>query len=179
MLDRYTILMILSAVGKDDLEPLIYKNSKYIESAMLNSIKKARYVVYCTRRHLSSTMTCCYVIARKIERSRFSTRLRQRLLHGETSVWECAPPGSMAKPERLRFTILDDLILLREVSRQNPYEESDRWKTVAERVVNATQKNFSLRCVKEHVDHLLKIWTREGRAHLKKWVSTCRFILIN
>ncbi|XP_018305520.1 myotubularin-related protein DDB_G0290005-like [Mycetomoellerius zeteki] len=74
----------------------------------------------------------------------------------------------MAKPERLRFTILDDLILLREVSRQNPYEEGDRWKTVAERVVNATQKNFSLRCVKEHVDHLLKIWTREGRAHLKK-----------
>ncbi|EZA53146.1 hypothetical protein DMN91_004509 [Ooceraea biroi] len=74
----------------------------------------------------------------------------------------------MAKPERLRFTILDDLILLREVSRQNPYEESDRWKTVAERVVNATQKNFSLRCVKEHVDHLLKIWTREGRAHLRK-----------
>ncbi|KYN04997.1 hypothetical protein ALC62_04111 [Cyphomyrmex costatus] len=74
----------------------------------------------------------------------------------------------MAKPERLRFTILDDLILLREVSRQNPYEEGDRWKTVAERVVNATQKNFSLRCVKEHVDHLLKIWAREGRAYLKK-----------
>ncbi|XP_011632549.1 uncharacterized protein LOC105424156 [Pogonomyrmex barbatus] len=74
----------------------------------------------------------------------------------------------MAKPERLRFTILDDLILLREVSKQNPYEESDRWKTVAERVVTATQKNFSLRCVKEHVDHLLKIWAREGRAHLRK-----------
>jgi len=74
----------------------------------------------------------------------------------------------MAKPERLRFTILDDLILLREVSRQNPYEESDRWKSVAERVVNATQKNFSLRCVKEHVDHLLKIWAREGRTHLRK-----------
>ncbi|KAH0950230.1 hypothetical protein HN011_009164 [Eciton burchellii] len=74
----------------------------------------------------------------------------------------------MAKPERLRFTILDDLILLREVSEQNPYEESDRWKSVAERVVNATQKNFSLRCVKEHVDHLLKIWAREGRAHLRK-----------
>ncbi|XP_012231480.1 putative uncharacterized protein DDB_G0271982 [Linepithema humile] len=74
----------------------------------------------------------------------------------------------MAKPERLRFTILDDLILLREVSGQNPYEESDRWKIVAERVANATQKNFSLRCVKEHVDHLLKIWTREGRAHLRK-----------
>ncbi|XP_020282521.1 chromatin assembly factor 1 subunit A-like [Pseudomyrmex gracilis] len=74
----------------------------------------------------------------------------------------------MAKPERLRFTILDDLILLREVSEQNPYEESERWKTVTERVVNATQKNFSLRCVKDHVDHLLKIWTREGRAHLRK-----------
>ncbi|XP_071557966.1 uncharacterized protein [Temnothorax nylanderi] len=74
----------------------------------------------------------------------------------------------MAKPERLRFTILDDLILLREVSEQNPYEESDRWKAVAERVVSATQKNFSLRCVKEHVDHLLKIWAREGRAHLRK-----------
>lgn len=74
----------------------------------------------------------------------------------------------MAKPERLRFTILDDLILLREVSGQNPYEESDRWKTVAERVVRETQKNFSLRCVKEHVDHLLKIWAREGRTHLRK-----------
>ncbi|KAL0112889.1 hypothetical protein PUN28_012266 [Cardiocondyla obscurior] len=74
----------------------------------------------------------------------------------------------MAKPERLRFTILDDLVLLREVAKLNPYEESDRWKTVAERVVNATQKNFSLRCVKEHVDHLLKIWAREGRAHFRK-----------
>lgn len=74
----------------------------------------------------------------------------------------------MAKPERLRFTILEDLILLREVLRQNPYEESDRWKAVAEHVVNATQKNFSLRCVKEHVDHLLKIWAREGHAHLRK-----------
>ncbi|XP_032681627.1 uncharacterized protein LOC116849023 [Odontomachus brunneus] len=74
----------------------------------------------------------------------------------------------MAKPERLRFTILDDLILLREVSGQNPYEESDRWKIVAERVVKATQKNFSLRCVKEHVDHLLKIWAKEGRTHLRK-----------
>lgn len=74
----------------------------------------------------------------------------------------------MTKPERLRFTILDDLILLREVSEQNPYEESERWKIVTERVVNATQKNFSLRCVKDHVDHLLKIWIREGRAHLRK-----------
>ncbi|EFN61609.1 hypothetical protein EAG_05913 [Camponotus floridanus] len=74
----------------------------------------------------------------------------------------------MAKPERLRFTILEDLILLREVLRQNPYEESDRWKAVAEYVVNATQKNFSLRCIKEHVDHLLKIWAREGHAHLRK-----------
>jgi len=85
----------------------------------------------------------------------------------------------MAKPERLRFTILDDLILLREVSEQNPYEESDRWRSVAEQVVNATQKNFSLRCVKEHVDHLLKIWAREGRAHLRKYVYTFYFILIN
>ncbi|XP_029162451.1 uncharacterized protein LOC114939348 [Nylanderia fulva] len=74
----------------------------------------------------------------------------------------------MAKPERLRFTILEDLILLREVLRQNPYEESDRWKAVAQHVVNATQKNFSLRCVKEHVDHLLKIWSREGHTHLRK-----------
>lgn len=79
-----------------------------------------------------------------------------------------ATAGSMAKPERLRFTILEDLILLREVLRQNPYEESDRWKAVAEYVVNATQKNFSLRCIKEHVDHLLKIWAREGHAHLRK-----------
>lgn len=74
----------------------------------------------------------------------------------------------MAKPERLRFTILEDLILLREVLRQNPYEQSNRWKAVAEHVVNATQKNFSLRCVKEHVDHLLKIWAREDHAHLRK-----------
>ncbi|KAL6449411.1 hypothetical protein ACFW04_000768 [Cataglyphis niger] len=74
----------------------------------------------------------------------------------------------MAKPERLRFTILEDLILLREVLRQNPYEESDRWKVVTDHVVNATRKNFSLRCVKEHVDHLLKIWAREGHAYLRK-----------
>lgn len=54
--------------------------------AMLSSVREAGYV-RCAGRYLSSTMPCCYVIAEKIERSRFSVRLRRRLWRGEWRSW--------------------------------------------------------------------------------------------
>lgn len=72
------------------------------------------------------------------------------------------------KSERLRFTSGNDHVVLREVISYNPYEEKKRWKTIAERVRAATQKNFSVRAVRDHVEHLLKNWIKTNRANLKK-----------
>ncbi|KYN10017.1 PREDICTED: uncharacterized protein LOC108769321 [Trachymyrmex cornetzi] len=69
---------------------------------------------------------------------------------------------------RLRFTNEDDLVLLKEVTSLNPYEDKERWKTIADRVGAASKKNFSVRAVRDHVEHLLKNWIKTNRANLKK-----------
>ncbi|XP_015837594.2 trichohyalin [Tribolium castaneum] len=74
----------------------------------------------------------------------------------------------MSKPERLRFTIFDDLVLLREVLHQNPYEKHERWKEIREIVVNVTEKAFTVRAVKDHVEYLLALLAKDDRANLRK-----------
>lgn len=74
----------------------------------------------------------------------------------------------MSKFERLRFTIHDDLVLLREVLEQNPYERHDRWKEIRETVVNFTGKAFTVRAVREHVEYLLALLAKDDRGNLRK-----------
>lgn len=74
----------------------------------------------------------------------------------------------MSKKGRVRFSIFDDIILLREVLRQNPYECDSRWNDVLDNIVKITSKNFTLRSIKEHLQHLLDLWTNEDRANLRK-----------
>ncbi|PSN55631.1 hypothetical protein C0J52_04034 [Blattella germanica] len=69
---------------------------------------------------------------------------------------------------RLRFSMKDDLCLLKEVLAINPYEDNRRWEDISRTVVSATGKNFSLRSLKEHMMHLLKLWHRDDKANLKK-----------
>lgn len=74
----------------------------------------------------------------------------------------------MSKKGRVRFSIFDDIILLREVLHQNPYECDSRWSDVLESVVKITSKKFTLRSIKEHLQHLLDLWTNEDRGNLRK-----------
>ncbi|KAJ9595069.1 hypothetical protein L9F63_013634 [Diploptera punctata] len=69
---------------------------------------------------------------------------------------------------RLRFSIFDDLCLLREIVNVNPYEDNRRWDQVCKTVVNFTGKNFSIRSLKEHTTHLLKLWHNADKANIRK-----------
>lgn len=64
---------------------------------------------------------------------------------------------SSTPDRRLRFTVEQDLQLLREVIRQNPFEDVDRWTEVHENFVNECNVPFSLRTCKDHVNHLLNL----------------------
>jgi hypothetical protein len=68
----------------------------------------------------------------------------------------------------LDFSVSDDVMLLREVLAINPYENTSRWKEIHENVVLCTSKMFTMRAVKDHVDHLVQLWTKKDRANLRK-----------
>lgn len=72
------------------------------------------------------------------------------------------------KKERLRFSTVDDLCLLRQVICLNPYNDANQWENIQNTLSSTSNKNFSIRSVKEHVEYLLKIWKKEDRANLKK-----------
>jgi len=56
---------------------------------------------------------------------------------------------------RLRFTVEQDMQLLLQVLKQNPFEDLDRWTEVHENFVQDCNVPFSLRTCKDHVNHLL------------------------
>lgn len=72
------------------------------------------------------------------------------------------------KKERLRFSTVDDLYLLRQVVRSNPFNDATQWEDIRNALVSSSEKNFSIRSVKEHVEYLLKVWNKRVRANLKK-----------
>ncbi|XP_024085015.1 uncharacterized protein LOC106662404 [Cimex lectularius] len=69
---------------------------------------------------------------------------------------------------RLRFTAADDVALLREVVGSNPFEDPTAWSEIGREVNSTTNKNFTLRCLKEHVEHLIKLYIRGDTANLRK-----------
>ncbi|KAF7284389.1 hypothetical protein GWI33_022176 [Rhynchophorus ferrugineus] len=68
----------------------------------------------------------------------------------------------LSTERRLRFSVEQDLQLLREVIRQNPFENVDRWKEVHENFVNKCNIPFSLRTCKDHCNHLLNLYLKES-----------------
>lgn len=77
---------------------------------------------------------------------------------------------TMAKIERIRFTINDDLSLLRQVVCLNPFEDRSIWKIICENVNKTSGKNFTVRSTREHVAHLAKLFMKEDRANLRRYV---------
>lgn len=74
----------------------------------------------------------------------------------------------MAKIERIRFTTDDDLRLLRDVVGLNPFDDPSRWKVIQNNLCKISEKGFSLRAVREHVEHLSKLFVKEDRSNLRK-----------
>lgn len=72
------------------------------------------------------------------------------------------------KKERLRFSTIDDLNLLRQVVCLNPYNDHNQWNNIENTITSTSSKKFSIRSIKEHVDYLLKIWKKDDRVNLKK-----------
>ncbi|VEN48652.1 unnamed protein product [Callosobruchus maculatus] len=63
--------------------------------------------------------------------------------------------------KRLRFSERDDIVLLREVLGQNPFENPVSWAIVQENMKSLTRKNFSVRTIKEHLGLIIKLWVKE------------------
>lgn len=74
----------------------------------------------------------------------------------------------MEKLNRLRYTMEDDIILLRQVITNNPYEDTRRWKLIQHNVYMYTHKNFSTRAIRDHVEHLIKLYIKNDLHNLKK-----------
>ncbi|KAG0416161.1 hypothetical protein HPB47_006671 [Ixodes persulcatus] len=80
-----------------------------------------------------------------------------------------APLESLSAQEgRKRFTIVEDIFLLREVLAVNPFGNSSRWDTGAANRNEALGRNFSVRGVRDHCDLLLGLFKRDDRTNLRK-----------
>ncbi|KAG0433853.1 hypothetical protein HPB47_019540 [Ixodes persulcatus] len=73
-----------------------------------------------------------------------------------------------AQAGRKRFTIIEDILLLREVLAVNPFVNSSRWDTVAANLHQALGRNFSVRGVRDRCDLLLGLFKRDDRTNLRK-----------
>lgn len=70
--------------------------------------------------------------------------------------------------QRLRFTLHDDVTLLKEVLCENPFENIGKWNGIQEKVNEATSKLFSVRCLKEHLQHLMATFKKQDNINKKK-----------
>ncbi|KAG0425063.1 hypothetical protein HPB47_027748 [Ixodes persulcatus] len=66
-----------------------------------------------------------------------------------------------AQAGQKRFTIVEDILLLREVLAMNPFVNSSRWDTMAANLNEALGRNFSVRGVRDRCDLLLGLFKRD------------------
>ncbi|KAG0411081.1 hypothetical protein HPB47_011792 [Ixodes persulcatus] len=82
-----------------------------------------------------------------------------------------------AQAGRKRFTIVEDILLLREVLAMNPFVNSSRWDTVAANLNEALGRNFSVRGVRDRCDLLLGLFKRDDRTNLRKELKNVNSII--
>lgn len=70
--------------------------------------------------------------------------------------------------QRLRFTVGDDICLLKEVLSENPFQSVEKWKDVHKKMNLVTGKEFTIRCLKEHLQHLIALFKKEDNINKKK-----------
>ncbi|XP_064479468.1 uncharacterized protein LOC135392676 [Ornithodoros turicata] len=77
-------------------------------------------------------------------------------------------PSAQQHIPRKRFTIVDDLLLLREVLARNPFEASSQWFDIAERLNLATKKGFTARGARERTALLVSLFKKDDKINLRK-----------
>lgn len=78
--------------------------------------------------------------------------------------------NTQSTPKRLRFNADDDLCLLREVVRENPLRDSEKWSTVQQNMQSAVGKEFQIRTLKQHVEILIASFKEKDQSHTKMYV---------
>lgn len=75
---------------------------------------------------------------------------------------------NMIKRGRLRFKVEDDVVVLKTVLNENPFEDSTRWRRVHLAVCKSTGKAFTLRTIRDHVELLMRVFIKHGQAGLRR-----------
>lgn len=78
----------------------------------------------------------------------------------------------MADPKgqatRARFTVEDDINLLKEICAENPFKDSKAWLVIAKNIEVGTKRIFTVRAIRDRCDLLLAQFVHEDRTNLKK-----------
>ncbi|CAN7940555.1 unnamed protein product [Ixodes pacificus] len=75
---------------------------------------------------------------------------------------------SMPATLRLRFTVDEDLCLLREVRAVNPFASPERWTLVYTDLLVALTRVFTIRAIRDRVDLQLGYFRQQDTANLRK-----------
>lgn len=78
------------------------------------------------------------------------------------------PPTATSSATRKRFSVEDDLDLLKEVRGCCPFENPAKWVIVVSNLNKARMKDFTVRAVRERCDYLLRLFAEEDRRNLRK-----------
>ncbi|KAF6211255.1 hypothetical protein GE061_014372 [Apolygus lucorum] len=70
-----------------------------------------------------------------------------------------------SRPRKIKFTSEDDLMLLKEVAAENPFEDGSKWRVVAEKMKRIISKAFTARNLRERVNYLLQRY----ELHFEEW----------
>uniref|UniRef100_A0A147BCY4 Uncharacterized protein n=1 Tax=Ixodes ricinus TaxID=34613 RepID=A0A147BCY4_IXORI len=79
---------------------------------------------------------------------------------------------TMAATLRLRFTVDEDLCLLREVRAVNPFASPERWTLVYTNLLVALTRVFTIRAIRDRVDLLLGYFRQQDTANLRNRSGT-------
>ncbi|CAG9769837.1 unnamed protein product [Ceutorhynchus assimilis] len=91
----------------------------------------------------------------------YHTRGAQNLL---PEIAESSTNLEVPVKKRLRFKDEDDIALLREVAKQNPFANPKLWDIIRRNVVMLTSKDFSLKTLKDHLNLLIELWCENKKA---------------
>lgn len=78
----------------------------------------------------------------------------------------------MADPKgqatRARFTVEDDINLLKEICAENPFKDTKAWPVIVKNIEAGTNRIFTVRTIRNRSDLLLAQFVHEDRTNLKK-----------
>ncbi|KAF6216920.1 hypothetical protein GE061_001271 [Apolygus lucorum] len=75
------------------------------------------------------------------------------------------PSDSQEAITKIRFSAEDDLLLLKEVTAENPFEDGSKWKQIAIKMKRIISKAFTPRNLRERINHLLGRYAQ----HFQEW----------